>query len=135
LPGFGPVRIGAWLAIAIPPDGFRTQRQFWPSVGLVGVTQSSSDDKAVEGRIVKWQKVSTRGLNGNHNPRLNQGFKGAAQSALRHAEIEADYPRLVERGTRPSLARVSVARKLAAITLTLWRRKERDDPKKITAQS
>jgi len=42
---------------------------------------------------------------------------------------------LVERGTRPALARVSVARKLAAITLTLWKRKEKYDPKKIIAQN
>jgi hypothetical protein len=42
---------------------------------------------------------------------------------------------LVERGTRPALARVSVARKLAAITLTLWKRKEKYDPKKISAQN
>jgi hypothetical protein len=42
---------------------------------------------------------------------------------------------LVERGTRPALDRVSVARKLAAITLTLWKRKEKYDPKKISAQN
>jgi len=71
----------------------------------------------------------------NHNPRLKQVFKGAAQSALHRAEIRAYYQRLVERGTRPALARVSVARKLAAITLTLWKRKEKYDPKKIIAQN
>jgi len=135
LPGFGAVRVGELLAIAITPDRFRTKRQFWPYIGLAVVTKSTSDYKEVEGRIVKMQKVSTRGLNWNHNPRLKQVFKGAAKSALRHAEIEAYYQRLVERGRRPSLARVSVARKLAAITLTLWRRKEKYDPKKITAQS
>jgi transposase len=135
LPGFGPVRIGELMAIVITPDRFRTKRQFWPYIGLAVVTKSSSDYKEVGGRIVKSQKVSTRGLNWNHNPRLKQVFKGAAQSALHHAEIRAYYQRLVEKGTRPALARVSVARKLAAITLTLWQRKEKYDPKKITAQS
>jgi transposase len=135
LPGFGPVRIGELMAIVITPDRFRTKRQFWPYIGLAVVTKSSSDYKVVEGRIVKSQKVSTRGLNWNHNPRLKQVFKGAAKSALHHAEIRAYYQRLIEKGTRPSLASVSVARKLAAITLTLWRRKEKYDPKKITAQS
>jgi transposase len=135
LPGFGPVRVGALLAIVITPDRFRTKRQFWPYIGLAVVTKSSSDYKEVDGRIVKLQKVSTRGLNWNHNPRLKQVFKGAAKSALQHAEIRAYHQRLVERGTRKSLASVSVARKLAAITLTLWQRKEKYDPKKIIAQS
>src|SRR5262245_55954865 len=135
VPGFGAVRVGELLAIAITPDRFRTKRQFWPYIGLAVVTKSSSDYKEVEGRIIKSHKVSTRGLNWNHNPRLKQVFKGAAQSALHRGEIRAYYQRLVERGTRPALARVSVARKLAAITLTLWKRKEKYDPKKITAQN
>ena len=135
VPGFGAVRVGELLAIAITPDRFRTKRQFWPYIGLAVVTKSSADYKEVEGRIIKSQKVSTRGLNWNHNPRLKQVFKGAAQSALHRGEIRAYYQRLVERGTRPALARVSVARKLAAITLTLWKRKEKYDPKKITAQN
>ena len=135
VPGFGAVRVGELLAIAITPDRFRTKRQFWPYIGLAVVTKSSSDYKEVEGRIIKSHKVSTRGLNWNHNPRLNQGFKGAAQSALHRGKIRAYYQRLVERGTRPALARVSVARKLAAITLTLWKRKEKYDPKKIAAQN
>src|SRR5215510_831538 len=135
LPGFGAVRVGELLAIAITPDRFRTQRQFWPYIGLAVVTKSSSDYREIEGRIVKSRKVSTRGLNWNHNPRLKQVFKGTAQSALRQAGIRAYYQRLVERRLRPSLARVSVAGKLAAVTLTLWRRKEKYDPKKIAAQN
>jgi transposase len=135
LPGFGAVRIGELIAIAITPDRFRTKRQFWPYIGLAVVTKSSADYKEVDGRIVKSQKISTRGLNWNHNPRLKQVFKGAAQSALHHAEVRAYYQRLVEKGTRPALARVSVARKLAAITLILWQRKEKYDPKKITDQN
>jgi transposase len=135
LPGFGAVRVGELLAIAITPDRFRTKRQFWPYIGLAVVTKSSADYKEIDGRIVKSQKVSTRGLNWNHNPRLKQVFKGAAKSALRYPEIQAYHQRLIDRGMRASLARVSVARKLAAITLTLWQRKEKYDPKKITAQN
>jgi len=132
LPGFGAVRIGEMIAIVITPDRFRTKRQFWPYIGLAVVTKSSADYKEIDGRIIKSQKISTRGLNWNHNPRLKQVFKGAVQSALHYEEIRAYYQRLVDKGTRPALARVSVARKLAAITLTLWQRKEKYDPSKIT---
>ena len=40
----------------------------------------------------------------------------------------------VEGGTRPELARVSVARKLASIVLTVWQRREEFDVKKAFAQ-
>jgi len=53
VPGFGAVRVGELLAIAITPDRFRTKRQFWPYIGLAVVTKSSSDYKEVEGRIIK----------------------------------------------------------------------------------
>jgi hypothetical protein len=56
-------------------------------------------------------------LNRNHNPRLKQVFKGAALAALRHEAFKAYYQRLIDHGTRPELARVAVARKLAAIAL------------------
>lgn len=124
------------IATVGSPHRFRTKRQFWPYCGFAVITKSSADYKEVEGRIVKFQKkVSTRGLNWNHNPRLKQIFKGAALSALGYEEIRAYYQQLVDHGTRPELARVSVARKLAAIALTIWQRKEDYDPKKITVRN
>jgi transposase len=134
LPGFGPVRVGQMIATVGTPHRFRTKRQFWPYCGLAVVTRSSADYQIVEGKIVKSQKkVSTRGLNRNHNPRLKQVFKSAALTSLRQEECKAYYQRLVAHGTRPELARVSVARKLASAALTLWQRKEEYDPKKFFA--
>jgi len=125
LPGFGPVRVGQMISTVGTPHRFRTKRQFWPYCGLAVVTRSSADYQIVEGKIIKSQKkVSTRGLNRNHNPRLKQVFKSAALTSLRQEECKAYYQRLVAHGTRPELARVSVARKLASAGLTLWQRKE-----------
>ena len=134
LPGFGPVRVGQLIATVGTPHRFRTKRQFWPYCGLAVVTRSSADYQIAEGKIIKSQKkVSTRGLNRNHNPRLKEVFKSAALYSLRYEECKAYYQRLVEGGTRPELARVSVARKLAAAALALWQRKEEYDPKKFFA--
>ena len=134
LPGFGPVRVGQMIATVGTPHRFRTKRQFWPYCGLAVVTRSSADYQIVEGKIIKSQKnVSTRGLNRNHNPRLKQVFKSAALTSLRQEECKAYYQRLVAHGTRPELAWVSVARKLASAALTLWQRKEEYDPKKFFA--
>ena len=134
LPGFGPVHVGQLIATVGTPHRFRTKRQFWPYCGLSVVTRSSADYRIVEGKIVKSQKkVGTRGLNRNHNPRLKQVFKSAALTSLCYEECLAYYQRLVKGGTRPELARVSVARKLAAAALAIWQRKEKYDPQKFFA--
>jgi len=135
LPGFGPVRVAQLIAAVGTPHRFRTKRQFWPYCGYAVVTRSSADYQFVEGKIVKQRKkVSTCGLNRNHNPQLKQVFKGAALTALRHEAIKAYYQRLIDHGTRPELARVSIARKLASIALTVWQRREEFDVKKAFAQ-
>lgn len=132
LPGFGPIHVGQLIASVWTPHRFRTKRQFWPYCGLAVVTRSTADYKIVEERIVKSnKKKSTRGLNRNHSSRLKQVFKSAALTSLRHDECRAYYNGLVSSGTRSELARVSVARKLAATTLALWKRKEDYNPKKF----
>lgn len=131
LPGFGDVRVGQLLAIIGTPQRFRTKRQLWPYAGLSVVTHSTADYRQSGEAIVKApKKVATRGLNWNHHPQLKQVFKGAALSALSYPEIRAYDERLIEQGTRAALARVSLARKLAAITLTLWQRQEDYDAAK-----
>jgi transposase len=136
LPGFGEVRVGQLMATVGTPHRFRTKRQLWPYAGLGVVTHSTADYQEKDGHVVKVQKkVATRGLNWNHNPRLKQVFKGAALSALAHPEIRAYYDQLIEQGTSAALARVSVARKLASITLTLWQRREDYDPQKAFTRS
>jgi transposase len=136
LPGFGAVRVAQLIAMVGTPHRFRTKRQFWPYCGYAVVTQSSADYGIVGGKIVKQQKkVATRGLNRNHNPQLKQIFKAAALTALRYESFKAYYQRLVDNGTRPELARVSVARKLAAIALTIWQRRDEFDDKKAFAHT
>jgi transposase len=136
LPGFGDVRVGQLMALIGTPQRFRTKRQLWPYAGLKVVTQATAEYQDKGGRIVKApKKVATRGLNWNHNPRLKQVFKGAALSALAYPELRAYYDRQLEQGTSAALARVSVARKLASITLTLWQRREDYDPQKVFKES
>jgi len=60
-------------------------------------------------------------------------FKMAAQKNARREPFSQYYDRLVQGGTRPALAQVSLARKIAAITLTLWQREEDFDAARIAA--
>ncbi len=42
---------------------------------------------------------------------------------------------MITRGMREELARVTLTRKFAALTLRLWKKKERYDPTKLTVQA
>jgi hypothetical protein len=75
----------------------------------------------------------TRGLNRNHNPLCKMVFKDAATSVTHMTSAEplhTDYERLLAEGTKPNLAKLTIARKLAAIMLAMWKNEEAYDTKK-----
>jgi hypothetical protein len=90
-----------------------------------------------EGQPVRRTRAPiTRGLNRNHNAVLKDIFKGAALAAtVRPGPLQDLYHAMTERGMRPELARVTLARKLAALSLRLWKTGERFDPTKLTMQA
>lgn len=134
LPGIGPLRASALLAFVGTPHRFRTEHQFWPYCGLSVITRSSADHQIVNGTISKRKKViATRGLNPMHVPELKKIFKDAALTAARGEPCQSWYQQRIDNGTRPEIARVSLARRLASVTLTLWKRKEKFDPEKFSA--
>lgn len=131
VPGMGPIRVAQMLPIVVTPHRFRTKRQFWSYCGFGVVTHSSSDWAQQNGRWVKTQVVQTRGLNRNHNHTLKAIFKGAATTVIAHARpnpLRAGYDRLCEQGTKPNLAKLTVARKIAATVLAMWKSEEVYDP-------
>jgi len=131
-PGFGPLRVAQLLAWVGTPHRFRTKRQFWPYCGLAVITHSTAQYKIVNERIEKQRKATaTRGLNRNHCPTLKQVFKGAATRALSCEPFKAFYQERIENGIRPEMARLSLARKLAATVLAIWQRQEVFDPTKV----
>jgi transposase len=137
IPFFGPVRVALLLATIGNPWRFRTKRQLWAYSGLAVVTWSSADHLFVEGQPVRRSRAPlTRGLNRNHNPVLKGVFKGAAVAAMaRPGPLQDFYDSLVARGLREELARVTLARKLSAIALRLWKKGELYDPTKLTLQA
>jgi len=63
-------------------------------------------------------------------------LKGAAISATqRPGPLQNFYAALVEKGMRPSMARLTLARKIAAITLTMWKKGVSFDPKQLPRQA
>jgi transposase len=125
VPRLGPVSVAQLLAIVGSPHRFRSKRQFWTYVGLAVVTRTSAEQEVVNG---VWRRsrrpVATRGLNRNHNHLLKRVFKTAASSACRSGPFSAAYEARVKRGMDPALARLTIARQISAITLSLWKRGE-----------
>ena len=78
----------------------------------------------------------TRGLNRNHNPVLKAVFKGAANAAVaKSGPLRDYYEASIARGVKDELAKVTLARKIAAVVLRLWKTGELWDPKKLTMQA
>src|SRR2546422_8629515 len=141
-PGMGPLRTAQLAAIVITPYRFRTRRQFWSYCGLAIVTRSSSD--WMQGQNGKWTRAvvrQTRGLNRKRQPVLKAVFKGAATTVITQLHghpLHMDYERMLQSGIKPNLAKLTLARRLAAIVLSMWKREEVYDPqrhKPVTAKS
>jgi len=70
------------------------------------------------------------------NHHLKDLFKGAATMAsVRPGPFQAFYPAALAKGIKPTMARLTLARKIAAITLTLWKKGEDFDAEKLKAQA
>jgi transposase len=137
-PGLGPIRVAQLVAIVVTPDRFRTRAQFWSYCGLGLVMRSSSD--WVKQSTGDWRRknvMQTRGLNYNHNHTLKNVFKGAATTVvtqLAEHPLGVAYKAMLDGGTKPNLAKVSLARKIASITLSMWKNKEVYDTAKRTTK-
>lgn len=128
-PGIGEIRAAQIVATVISPHRFRTRRQFWSYCGLGIVTRSSSDwVRSAEGNWNRRQLQKTRGLNRNRQPILKAAFTGAAVTVIQqmhqHPLYQA-YDKLVAAGTKPNLARLTLARRIAAAVLAMWKHKEK----------
>ena len=129
VPLLGPIRVGLLIGRVQTPHRFRSKRQFWAYCGLALETRSSADYRMVNGQLERRQKpVLIRGLNLNHNHDLKNLFKSAATSAAaRPGGLRDFYENLLRKGMKPELARLTLARKLAAITLHVWKKGEAFD--------
>jgi transposase len=124
-PGIGPIRAAQIVATVLTPHRFRTKRQFWSYCGLGIVMRSSSDyqrDHRGDWRF-RNDVPATRGLNRNRHPLLKQAFKGAARQVTVHMPqhpLTQHYQRLLEQ-TKPNLARLTIARRISAAVLMMWK--------------
>ena len=132
IPQVGPIRAAQIVATAGTPHRFRTKRQFWSYSGLAVVTHTSAEYELRAGRVVRRNKpVQTRGLNSNCNRRLKSVFISAATAGGVSHPWQTYLDNLKEKGMKSDMARLTLARKIAALTLAIWKKGESFDPKKL----
>jgi hypothetical protein len=71
--------------------------------------------------------TKTRGLTRKRQPALKAAFKGAAHCVVGHMTdhpLTRKYYQLCEAGTKPSLAMLTIARKIAAAVFAMWKKQE-----------
>jgi transposase len=137
IPFIGPIRAARLIALIQTPHRFRTKRQLWTYLGFGIETYSSAEQRYVQGELQRAKKpASVRGLNRNHNHDLKNLFKSAATvAAAKPGPFQEFYERLLAKGMRPEMARLTLARKMAAITLTIWKKGARFDAQHLKPQT
>ena len=137
IPFIGPIRAALLIALLQTPHRLRTKQQLWTYSGFGITTHSSADHRCVDGTLQRTKKqISIRGLNRNHNHDLKNLFKSAATVATaKPGPFQEFYDALVAKGIKPEMARLTLARKIAAITLTVWKKEVHFDAKYLKPQT
>lgn len=137
IPCIGPIRAALLIALMQTPHRFRTKRQLWAYSGLAVETRDSAEYRVRDGQLERTRKrLTVRGLNTNRNPHLKQLFKSTAISASTQPGPFGDYyAALLKKGIQPAMARLTLARKIAAISLAVWKKGERFDETKLKTQA
>jgi hypothetical protein len=137
IPCIGPIRAALLIAFLQPPHRFRTKRQLWSYSGLALETRDSGEYRYVQGQLQRVRRhPNVRGLNQNYNHDLKDLFKSTASRASRCAGPFHDfYAARVVRGMKPAMALLTLARKIAAITLIIWKKGEHFDAERLKQQA
>jgi transposase len=137
IPSMGPIRAALLVALLQTPHRFRSKRQLWAYSGFAVKTHDSGEYRWVRGKLQRnRERITVRGLNDNHNKDLKNLFKSAAISAsARPGPLQDYYLARVAQGMRPTMARLTRARKIATITLTLWKKGASFDPQQLRRQA
>jgi hypothetical protein len=91
---------------------------------------------------ITWASVNGRNYRVQHKENLEAAAwtdftpdVAATTATTRSGPLQDLYQAMLARGMRPELARVTLTRKLAALTLRLWKTGERYDPAQLTVQA
>ena len=138
IPSIGPIRAALLVALIQTPHRFRTKRQLWAYSGLGLKTYSSGEYRIVAGQIRTNEETRL-------DPRAQPQSQSRSEKYLQgcgHRELLSPpgplqdfYAAMVARGMKPAMARLTLARKIAAITLLVWKKGVRFDAEYLKQQA
>ena len=121
IPYVGEIRAAEILAIAGDPQRFRSLRAFWAYGGLGLVQRTSAEHRVESGKIVREERSRGIRLRVGH-PLLKRVLRDIAlHAAIGRGQFANVFQAHVARGKAPAVARIALARKIAAIILAVWR--------------
>ncbi len=136
IPYIGPIWAVLLIVFIQTPHRFRTKRQLWAYCGLALETHDSGEYRFHQGRLQRKRQPTVVGLNRNHHHQLKYVLKSvAARSCTGSGPIHDFAQSLLDQGLRPEMVRLTVARKIAATVLVLWKKGVAFDPQYLKPQA
>ncbi len=133
IPHLGAIRAALIVATLDTPHRFRTRQQLWSYSGLaVGDAHEFGirDERRTCGEEPETDGHS-RTESGNCNRRMKDVFIGAATGGTQTEPYRSYLQGLEKKGIRKEMARLTLARKISAVALRIWKKGESFDPKKL----
>src|SRR5205085_3489822 len=122
IPQVGELRAAMLIAIIGDPNRFRSRRAVWAYGGLGVVQKASSEHRLEKGRVVRGKQPTGMRLSRTAQPLLKKLLRDLAlHASIRGGPFRKLYEAHLRRGARPSIARLSLARKFAAVIFAVWR--------------
>jgi transposase len=136
IPYIGPIRAILLMVFIQTPHRFRTKRQLWAYCGLALETRDSGEYRFRQGKLQRKRQPTVVGLNRNHHHLLKYVLKSVAALGCAGSGPVHDFAQtLLDQGMRPEMVRLTVARKIAAIVLVLWKKGVAFDPQYLKPQA
>ena len=135
IPAIGPIRAAVLIACIATPDRFSSRRRFWSYAGLAVRLRGSGEHRVEDGQMVRNPKaLVAKGLGRSSNRQLKRVLLAAAvDAARRQGPLRKWFIRLVRRGVRPAVARLTLARKIGLTVLAIWRDETRFTARRFAA--
>jgi Transposase IS116/IS110/IS902 family. len=122
VPHVGEIRAAELIAIIGMPGRFKSRRQFWSYAALGLIQMTSAEHRVTNGEVVRAERTRSVRLAKTGQPLLKKILRDMALFASVGRGIFRDvYEAHVARGLKPSIARLSLARKIAAVIRAVWR--------------
>jgi len=122
IPSIGPIRAAQLIAILQTPHRFAARDNCGPTEVCHRNAQQRRSSVCERATATSKRQVSLRGLNRNHNHELKNIFKGAAIIAATKPGPLQNFTPLWWPRNAAGMARLTLARKIAAIILIVWKK-------------